>query len=422
MRSKECIAMLLAGGQGNRLGILTKNLAKPAVPFGGKYRIIDFTLSNCTNSGIDTVGVLTQYRPMKLNAYIGTGQPWDLDRVNGGVYVLPPYVKGKKGEWYKGTANAIFQNIEFIEQYNPKYVLILSGDHIYKMDYSAMLEYHKKKDADATIAVINVPLEEAGRFGIMNSDDDRKIYEFEEKPKVPKSNQASMGIYVFNWEMLKKYLIEDEKDPKSDNDFGKNIIPKMLSNGLKIYAYPFEGYWKDVGTLQSLWEANMDLLESPSSFDLYDPKWRIYGRNPIEPPHYIASGAVIKKSIVTEGSIVYGSVKHSVVFAGVYIGKDTEIVDSVIMPNARIGNNTKLNNVIIGEGAVIGNNCEIGFGDIIPNKNHPDIYASGITVIADDVVIPDGVKIGRNVVIEDSFTGLKKIESGEWIKKEDEAL
>lgn len=422
MRSKECIAMILAGGQGNRLGELTKTLAKPAVPFGGKYRIIDFTLSNCTNSGIDTVGVLTQYRPLKLNAYIGTGQSWDLDRMNGGVYVLPPFEKGKKREWYKGTANAIFQNREFIEQYDPNYVIVLSGDHIYKMDYSAMIEYHKKKNADATIAVIDVPFEEASRFGIMNTLEDGKIYEFEEKPKNPKNNKASMGVYVFNWKLLRKYLIEDDNDPKSSHDFGKNVIPKMLARGQSLYGYPFAGYWKDVGTIQSLWEANMDLLENPPVFDLYDPMWRIYGKSPMQPPHFIGSGASVKKSIVTEGSTVLGHVEHSVIFAGTYIGKGAEIKDSIIMPNVKIGDNTKLNNVIVAEGAVIGSDCEIGFGELVPNEYEPDIYCSGITVIGENVVVPNAARIGKNEMISESMTNISTLETSDVANKKEEAV
>lgn len=395
MMSKECIAMLLAGGQGNRLGILTKNVAKPAVPFGGKYHIIDFTLSNCANSGIDTIGVLTQYKPLKLNSYIGNGKPWGLDRLNGGVYILPPFVRGNAGEWYKGTANAIFQNIEFIEQYDPKYLLVLSGDHIYKMDYSKMIEYHNKVGADATIAVIDVPWEEANRFGIMNTNLDGRILEFEEKPALPKSNKASMGVYVFNWKLLKRYLLEDEKDPKSDYDFGKNIIPKMLSLSQVMFAYPFKGYWKDVGTIKSLWEANMDLLESPPKFDLYDYLWTIYGRNHGEPPHYAAPGSNIKNSIVAEGSVVYGSVYHSVIFSGVFIDKYTEIIDSIIMPYAKIGPNTSIINSIIAEGAVIKDNCEIG----CMNKTHDDL--SGITVIGENTIIPSNHRIGTNMAIDD---------------------
>jgi glucose-1-phosphate adenylyltransferase len=420
MWKKEYIAMLLAGGQGNRLGILTKNLAKPAVPFGGKYRIIDFALSNCTNSGIDTVGVLTQYRPHKLNAYIGTGQPWDLDIIDGGVFVLPPYVKGKRGEWYKGTANAIYQNIEFIEQYDPKYIIILSGDHIYKMDYSIMLEYHKQKKAAATIAVIKVPCEEASRFGIMDTDEYGRITEFTEKPKLPKSNNASMGIYIFDWKMLKEYLIEDDKDVKSIHDFGKNIIPRLLENGEKVYAYYFSGYWKDVGTIQSLWEANMDLLESVPAFDLYDPKWRIYARNPGEPPHYISQEAEVINSIIAEGSRIYGSIEHSVIFSSVEADKGCCIKDSVIMPRVSIGKNTKLSRVIVGEGARIGENCSIGFGDDVANKYYPDIYNTGITVIGEDTVIPDGTIIGRNVVVVQSPVNVQMIPSGECVRMEEE--
>lgn len=420
MRKKECVAMLLAGGQGNRLGIMTKKLAKPAVPFGGKYRIIDFALSNCTNSGIDTVGVLTQYRPHKLNAYIGAGQPWDLDRTDGGIYVLPPYVKGKKGEWYKGTANAIYQNIEFIEQYSPQYIIVLSGDHIYKMDYSRMLEYHKQKNAAATIAVVQVPWDEASRFGIMDTDGEGRIMEFAEKPKVPKSNNASMGVYVFNWVTLKKYLEEDDMDSKSSHDFGKNIIPKMLKEEEPIYAYLFSGYWKDVGTIQSFWEANMDLLESVPAFDLYDTNWRIYTRNPEEPPHYISREADVKNSIIAEGSRIYGSVEHSVIFSSVVTGRDSFIKDSIIMPRVTIGEGTRLNRVIIGEGVSIGRNCKIGFGDNVANKYYPDIYNTGITVIGEDTVIHDGTVIGRNVVVVKCPGDLHEIPSGECIRMEDE--
>lgn len=395
MRTKECIAMLLAGGQGNRLGVLTKYVAKPAVPFGGKYRIIDFTLSNCTNSGIDTVGVLTQYRPLKLNSYIGTGQPWDLDRLEGGVYVLPPYVKGKDAEWYKGTANAIYQNIEFIEQYNPKYLLVLSGDHIYKMDYSIMINYHRKKHADATIAVIDVPWEETNRFGIMNTREDGEIYEFEEKPREAKSNRASMGIYVFNWSILKKYLSEDESIQDSDHDFGKNIIPMMLTDNHKLYAYPFKGYWKDVGTIESLWEANMDLLESPPKLDLYDPSFRIYGRNQGEPPHYIAPSASVRNSIIAEGSQVYGHVEHSVIFTGVFIDEGAEIRDSIIMPYTRIGRDTTVDRAIVAENVNIGRKCSIGCNS---QKDSPML-----TVIGENLSVPDEICSGSNFTFDDTF-------------------
>ena len=316
---KEWIAMLLAGGQGSRLYALTRDIAKPAVPFGGKYRIIDFPLSNCVNSGIDTVGVLTQYQPLQLNEYLGNGQPWDLDRIHGGVYVLPPYQKIANSDWYTGTANAIYQNINFINRDAPEYVVILSGDHIYKMDYSKMLEFHKEKQADCTIAVMEVPWEEASRFGIMACDEDKKIYEFAEKPKEPKSNLASMGIYIFTWSKLKKYLEEDEANPESENDFGKNVIPAMLQNGERMYAYAFQGYWKDVGTIDSLWEANMDLLDPNVPLDLYDDAWKIYARNPVMPPQYVAEGAVTQNSMISEGCIVEGDVDFSILFAGVTV-------------------------------------------------------------------------------------------------------
>jgi len=404
MRSKECIAMLLAGGQGSRLGVLTRNLAKPAVPFGGKYRIIDFTLSNCTNSGIDTVGVLTQYRPLKLNTYIGIGQPWDLDRMNGGVAILPPYAKQQVGEWYSGTANAIYQNIEFVNSYHPKYVLILSGDHIYKMDYSRMLEFHKEKKAGCTIAVIEVPWKEAGRFGILNTREDSRIYDFREKPKKPDSNKASMGIYIFDWELLKQYLIEDQELEGSDNDFGKNIIPNMLKRGEAMYAYPFKGYWKDVGTIQSLWEANMDLLEDPPRLDLYDKKWRIYGRNPAEPPHYVALGASVRRCIITEGSVIYGTVIHSVLFSGVSVGKDSVIRDSIVMPNARVGRNTVIEHAIVGEEVVIGDNCHIGYEETGENKlSYLKVDVSGLTVIGEGLEVPPGTRIGRNVMADADY-------------------
>jgi len=354
LRKKTCVAMLLAGGQGSRLGILTKNVAKPAVPYGGKYRIIDFPLSNCTNSGIDTVGVLTQYRPLELNAYIGSGAPWDLDISNGGVFVLPPYQTGASGEWYRGTANAIYQNMAFIEQYNPDYVLILSGDHIYKMDYNKMLNDHIRNGADATIAVREVPWEEAPRFGIMNTDSDNRIIEFEEKPKQPKSNKASMGVYIFTWTKLRKYLTEDEENKESSNDFGKNIIPTMLKDNQILFAYNFEGYWKDVGTIESLWEANMDLLLKPMPIDMHDKSWRIYSRNPGFPPHYIAKGAQVSDSLVTEGSEIYGNVSHSVIFAGVVVEEGANVQDSVIMPGSVIKRGAVVRRAIVAENATIG--------------------------------------------------------------------
>lgn len=362
MGKKEIVAMILAGGQGSRLGVLTKNLAKPAVPFGGKYRIIDFPLSNCANSGIYTVGVLTQYKPLELNAHIGIGNPWDLDRRDGGVRVLPPYQEEKGGNWYKGTANAIYQNIEFVDSYNPEYVLILSGDHIYKMDYSKMLDFHKKKEADATIAVIEVPIDEASRFGIMNTRDDYSIYEFEEKPKEPKNNLASMGIYIFNWKLLKKYLKEDECDKNSENDFGKNIIPKMIEDKIRMVAYPFKGYWKDVGTINSLWEANMDLLKSDNELNLYDSEWKIYSNNPISPAQYIGSKSKVRNSLVVEGCSVQGEVNNSILFQGVHVGKNTIIKDSVVMPNVKIGDNVVIDRAIVGSEAIIRKDSKVGNG------------------------------------------------------------
>ncbi|OXM88006.1 glucose-1-phosphate adenylyltransferase [Paenibacillus rigui] len=367
MRKKECVAMLLAGGEGRRLGVLTSKLAKPAVHFGGKYRIIDFTLSNCTNSGIDTVGVLTQYQPLVLNTYIGIGTPWDLDRKNGGVTVLPPYMEQKGGDWYRGTANAIYRNISFIEQYDPEYVLVISGDHIYKMDYDQMLDFHKAKDADATIAVIEVKWEEASRFGIMSTDENERITEFAEKPKEPKSNLASMGIYIFNWKVLKEYLTKDDENPDSSKDFGKDVIPLMLNDQLNMVAYPFQGYWKDVGTIESLWEANMDLLESEPEFNLNDREWRIYSVNPCQPGQYVAPTAQIKRSLVNEGCCVFGEVDHSVLFYGVEVGEGSYIKDSVIMPNVRIGNNVKIYKAIIGEGTVVEDGSIIGQPEDQPN-------------------------------------------------------
>lgn len=403
MQKKECIAMLLAGGQGTRLGVLTKKLAKPAVPFGGKYRIIDFTLSNCINSGIDTVGVLTQYQPLALNSYIGIGSHWDLDRKNGGVTVLPPFVKELGGEWYKGTANAIYQNIEYVDQYNPAYVLVLSGDHIYKMDYSLMLEYHKEKKADATIAVIEVPWEEAGSFGIMNTDQEGCILEFQEKPAEPKNNLASMGVYIFNWNRLKDYLEEDEQNPRSSNDFGKNIIPMMLKGGQRLFAYPFKGYWRDVGTIESLWQANMDLLVDQTQLNLNDPQWRIYSVNPTQPPQYIASTAKLTCSLVNEGCQVFGEVHHSVLFPGVTIGEGTQIEDSVIMSNVKIGANVKIERSIIGVETMVEDNCEIGCRK--RECDHcTDHHCSGITVIAGNIILPKNVKVSKTCELLRSCT------------------
>ncbi len=355
---KKMIAMLLAGGQGSRLYALTKDLAKPAVPFGGKYRIIDFPLSNCVNSGIDTVGILTQYEPFELSEYIGNGQPWDLDRMGGGAYVLPPYQRNTGRDWYKGTANAIYQNLRFIERYDPEYVVILSGDHIYKMDYSKMLEVHKKTDAAVTVAALKVPLKEASRFGVIIPDENGYITEFEEKPANPRSDLASMGIYIFSADKLKKYLTEDEADPASENDFGKNVLPNMLEAGEKMAVYAFEGYWKDVGTVSSLWEAHMDLLEN--NFDLRDEDWKIYSRSPVMPPHMVRDGAKVVSSMVTEGCDVGGEVEKSVLFAGVTVEKDAEVKESIIMPGAVIRSGAKIYRTIIGEKAVIGENAKIG--------------------------------------------------------------
>lgn len=365
MDKKEIVAMILAGGQGSRLGVLTKNIAKPAVPFGGKYRIIDFPLSNCSNSGIYTVGVLTQYKPLELNAHIGIGNPWDLDRRDGGVRILPPYQKEKGGNWYKGTANAIYQNIEFVDSYDPEYVLVLSGDHIYKMDYSKMLDFHKEKGAEATIAVIEVPKDEASRFGIMNTRDDLSIYEFEEKPREPKGTLASMGIYIFNWKVLKKHLKEDESDKFSSNDFGRNIIPKMIRQGDKMVAYPYEGYWKDVGTVESLWKANMDLLIEKNNLCLQDEEWKIYSVNPSSPAQYIGASAEIKNSLVDEGCFIQGEISNSVIFQGVHVGKNSIIIDSVIMPNVKIGDNVIINKAIVGSDAIIRRESRVGSGEEI---------------------------------------------------------
>ena len=404
MKSKECVAMILAGGQGSRLGILTRNVAKPAVPFGGKYRIIDFPLSNCTHSGIDTVGVLTQYQPLELNTYIAGGQSWDLDRSNGGVYVLPPYTSADKGEWYKGTANAIYQNLSFIAQFNPKYVVILSGDHIYKMDYNKMVKQHKKMNADATIAVIEVPWDEASRFGIMNTDDEMNITEFEEKPAKPKSNLASMGVYCFSWDILRKYLTEDEQDPESDNDFGKNIIPKMLNDGLKLTAHRFDGYWKDVGTIQSLWEANMELLDG-TGCDLDDKSWKIYSKTPIKPPHYAAPEAKIRNSYITEGCEIYGDIEHSIIFEGVTVESGAKIEDSIIMPGAYVDANARIYKSIIGAGVKVGKKAVIGSIDDTANKAwiNDKICSDDITLIAPDVNIGENVKISVNSMVTEDI-------------------
>lgn len=399
MKRNEMMAMLLAGGQGSRLGILTMDKAKPAVAFGGKYRIIDFPMSNCVNSGVDTVGVLTQYQPLTLNAHIGIGVPWDLDRVNGGVSILAPHMReGEIGSWYSGTANAIYQNIDYIDSCNPEYVLILSGDHIYKMDYAAMLKYHKENNADATIAVLEVPMEDASRFGIMNADENDKIYEFEEKPEHPKSNLASMGIYIFTWSNLRKALIEDEKI-HPDSDFGKHIIPKMLGEGQSLYAYRFKDYWKDVGTIESYWAANMELIKTLPEFNLYEDFWKIYTKSDYQPPQYTGENASIKTSIVSEGAQIYGSIEHCVISKNVTIEEGAVVKDSIIMEDCVIGKNAVLDRVIVDQNTVIGDNVKMGLWDNIPNEQKPKIYNTGITVIGSDTVVPDNIEIGKNCVV-----------------------
>ena len=393
-KKKECVAMLLAGGQGSRLYTLTEKTAKPAVPFGGKYRIIDFPMSNCINSGIDTVGVLTQYQPLVLNEYIGNGQPWDLDRLNGGVMVLPPY-QGKKGaDWYKGTANAIYQNLGFINRYDPDYVIILSGDHIYKMDYNAMLQAHKETGADCTIAVLEVPLSEASRFGIMVTDETGKITEFQEKPKHPTSTKASMGIYIFNKKVLEDYLITDENTPGSSNDFGKNIIPNMLNDGKKMFAYPFVGYWKDVGTIDSLWEANMDLLGEKPNFNIHDKNWRIFSRNYAEPPHFVGDDATVVNSMITEGCEIDGTVENSVLANGVVVEKGAVVKDAVIMSGAVIKSGAQViysiidSNTVISEGAVVGEDKST---------------AKGIAIVGSDLTVAENVKIAAGAMVNNEY-------------------
>ncbi len=381
--------MLLAGGQGSRLYALTRRIAKPAVPYGGKYRIIDFPLSNCVNSGIETVGVLTQYQPLELSDYIGSGQPWDLDRMDAGVHVLPPYQRNKGADWYKGTANAIYQNMQFIERYDPEYVLVLSGDHIYKMDYSAMLAAHKAKNADCTIAVLDVPKEEASRFGILNTNEDGSVYEFEEKPKEPKSTLASMGIYIFTWEKLRKYLIADEKDPASSNDFGKNVLPAMLDAGERMFAYRFDGYWKDVGTIDSLWEANLDLLNPKVPLDLSDDAWKIYSRNPGMPPQYLADTAQVQNSMITEGCNISGKVEYSVIFAGVTVEEGAEIIDSILMPGSIVRKGAKVHYAILAENVEVGEGAQVG----AKPEEMADLEKWGIAVVA------SGVKVGKGACV-----------------------
>ena len=419
MIKKEMIAMLLAGGQGSRLGVLTEKVAKPAVAFGGKYRIIDFPLSNCINSGIDTVGVLTQYQPLRLNTHIGIGIPWDLDKNEGGVTVLPPYEKSTNSEWYTGTANAIYQNMAYMETYNPEYVLILSGDHIYKMDYEVMLDYHKANHADVTIACMPVPIEEASRFGVMITDGNGRITEFEEKPEHPRSNLASMGIYIFSWKALKESLTALKDQPSCD--FGKHILPYCRDNGKRLFAYEFNGYWKDVGTLGSYWEANMELIDIIPEFNLYEEYWKVYTRSEIIPPQYVASDAVIERSIIGEGTEVYGEVYNSVIGAGVTIGKGAVIRDSIIMQNSRIEEGAVINKAIIAEDVTVGKQTELGVGEYAPSKYDPKVYQFDLVTVGEHSVIPAGVEIGKNTAIsgvtEASDYPDGKLESGGYIVK-----
>ncbi len=397
INKKEIVAMLLAGGQGSRLYALTKQIAKPAVPYGGKYRIIDFPLSNCVNSGIDTVGVLTQYQPLAMNDYIGNGQPWDLDRNNGGVHILAPYQSQRGAEWYAGTANAIYQNLSFIERYDPEYVVILSGDHIYKMDYSEMLKYHKEKNADCTIAVLDVDLEEASRFGIMFARDDGEIYDFVEKPKEPKSTLASMGIYIFSFDVLKKYLTENENDKREDNakDFGKDIIPMMLADNKRLFAYRFEGYWKDVGTIDSLWEANMDLINPNIPIDLYDPTWKIYSRNPVMPPQSIGKNAKIQNSMVTEGCVIDGTVDFSMISDGVIIEEGATVTDSILMPGSVVKKGAVVEYAIIGERSVISENARVGARP--ENVENRDEW--GVAVVGHEITISEGAVVAPKEIV-----------------------
>jgi len=419
MVKKEMIAMLLAGGQGSRLGVLTTKVAKPAVSFGGKYRIIDFPLSNCINSGVDTVGVLTQYQPLRLNSHIGIGIPWDLDRNIGGVSVLPPYEKMNNSDWYTGTANAIFQNLDYIDSFNPDYVLILSGDHIYKMDYEVMLDFHKEKGAEATIAVMPVPMEEAKRFGIMITDEDRKITDFEEKPENPRSNLASMGIYIFNWKTLKEALVTNQN--QSALDFGKHIIPYCHEKGCPLYAYEFNGYWKDVGTLQSYWEANMELIDIVPDFNLYEEYWKIYTRAEILPPQYLAETGFVEKSIIGEGTNIYGKVYNSVIGCGVTIGKDTIVRDSIIMNQSEIGEGCEINKTIVAEDVIIKDNVRTGIGEEVDNETDPHIYNHGLVCIGEKSIIPSGITMGKNVCVFGETTEAdypdKTIASGKTMNK-----
>lgn len=419
MIKKEMIAMLLAGGQGSRLGVLTQKVAKPAVSFGGKYRIIDFPLSNCINSGVDTVGVLTQYQPLRLNSHIGIGIPWDLDRNVGGVTILPPYERSKGSDWYTGTANAIYQNLEYMESYNPDYVLILSGDHIYKMDYEVMLEYHKANNADVTIACMPVPIEEASRFGIVITDDNNRIIEFEEKPAHPRSNLASMGIYIFSWKALKEALIAMSEEPGCD--FGKHVIPYCHEKQERIFAYEYNGYWKDVGTLGSYWEANMELIDIIPEFNLYEEYWKIYTKSDIIPPQYVAADAVIDRSIIGEGTEVHGTITNSVIGAGVTIEPGAEVHDSIIMRDCHIKAGAKVNKAIVAEDTTVGEGSELGVGEYAPSKYDPKVYQFDLVTIGEHSVIPDHVKIGKNTAIsgvttpEDYTDGA--LASGDYIIK-----
>lgn len=424
MIKKEMIAMLLAGGQGSRLGVLTEKVAKPAVAFGGKYRIIDFPLSNCINSGVDTVGVLTQYQPLRLNTHIGIGIPWDLDRNVGGVTILPPYEKSTSSEWYTGTANAIYQNLDYMETYNPDYVLILSGDHIYKMDYEVMLDFHKANQADVTIAAMPVPIEEASRFGIVVTDEASRIKEFEEKPEKPSSNLASMGIYIFSWPVLRDALVKLSEQPNCD--FGKHIIPYCHENGKRMFAYEYNGYWKDVGTLSSYWEANMELIDIIPEFNLYEEFWKIYTNSANIPPQYISEEAVIDRCIISNGSEIYGEVHNSVLGGGVTVGKGSIIKDSIIMRGVTIGNNCVIDKAIVAEDTKIGNDVVIGIGEESPNKEKPGVYGGGLATIGENSVIPSGVQIGKNTAIsgvtssEDYNDGV--LASGETLIKAGELI
>lgn len=419
MRKKEMIAMLLAGGQGSRLGVLTSKVAKPAVAFGGKYRIIDFPLSNCINSGIDTVGVLTQYQPLRLNSHIGIGIPWDLDRNFGGVTILPPYEKSGNSEWYTGTANAIYQNLDYMETFHPDYVLILSGDHIYKMDYEVMLDYHKANHADITIAAMPVPIEEASRFGVVVTDGEGRIEEFQEKPPQPKSNLASMGIYIFSWQVLKDALIALRNEPGCD--FGKHIIPYCHENGQRLFAYEYNGYWKDVGTLGSYWEANMELIDIIPEFNLYEEFWKIYTNSSILPPQYVASQAVIDRCIIGNGAEIYGEVHNCIISSGVVIGEGAVVRDSIIMRDAQIGQGCVIDKAIIAENTKIGDHAVLGIGSDVPNRLKPAIYSFGLVTIGENSVIPESVQIGKNTAIsgvtsrEDYPDGV--LESGETLIK-----